>query len=321
MGLAVDGPVERLLASEEPSIRLKMRRDVLGEEPDAELVEEVRQSPRVRALISERAHDGTIPHHPYAKWNGAHWVLALLAELGYRSPRGPVAHHPLREQVYAWLLSDYHERRWTRPVAGLPRIHASQEAYAAWALLVLDAADDGVELLIDRLLRTQWPDGGWNCDSSASGRTSAFSESLLPLRALALHARLTGSDASRAAAERAAEVFLSRRLFRRRSTGDVIAQQYVELHWPRYWRYDFLFSLVVMREAGFLDDPRCADALDLLESKRLPDGGYPLEGRWDGSMATPGKRTPVSWGRVDRARMNEWVTADAFAVLHSAGRL
>lgn len=253
----MDSAVERLLASEEPSIRLKVRRDVLGEEPDAALVEEVRQSPRVQALLSERAPDGTIPHHPYAKWNGAHWVLALLAELGYRPLRGPFAYHPLRGQVYAWLLSDYHERRWTRPVAGLPRIHASQEGYAAWALLAIDAADERVELLIDRLLRTQWPDGGWNRDPSASGRTSAFSESLLPLRALALHARLTGSDASRAAAE----VFLSRRLFRRRSTGAVIAQQYVELHWPRYWRYDFLFGLVVMREGGLIDDPRCADAL------------------------------------------------------------
>jgi hypothetical protein len=32
-----------------------------------------------------------------------------------------------------------------------------------------------------------------------------------------------------------------------------------------------------MAESGRLGDPRCADALALLESKRLTDGGFPLE--------------------------------------------
>jgi len=32
-----------------------------------------------------------------------------------------------------------------------------------------------------------------------------------------------------------------------------------------------------MAELGRIADPRCADAQALLESKRLPDGGFPLE--------------------------------------------
>ena len=32
-----------------------------------------------------------------------------------------------------------------------------------------------------------------------------------------------------------------------------------------------------INEAGYLDDPRCKDALDLLESKMLPAGGFAAE--------------------------------------------
>jgi len=30
----------------------------------------------------------------------------------------------------------------------------------------------------------QWPDGGWNCDESASGHRSSFHETLLPAKGL-----------------------------------------------------------------------------------------------------------------------------------------
>ena len=290
---------------------------MLGEEPSPAAREAVRRSKLVRTLLSEREPDGTIPRHPYAKWDGAFWVLATLADLGY--PAGDESLVPLREQVYDWLLSPYHERRWVPPVAGRSRIHASQEGNAVWSLLTLGLADEGVERLVERLLTTQWPDGGWNCDPRATGHTSAFGESLLALRGLSLHARVTQNERSREAAERCAGVFLSRRLFRRRSDGSVIDAEFVELHYPCYWRYDFLFGLKVMNEAGLLGDERCEDALDLLEAKRLPDGGWPAEGRFYGAGA--GRRSLVDWGGASRRRSNDWVTADALTVLAAAGRL
>jgi hypothetical protein len=41
--------------------------------------------------------------------------------------------------------------------------------------------------------------------------------------------------------------------------------------------YDVLLALLVMTEIGKVADPRCSDALDLLESKRLADGKFPVE--------------------------------------------
>jgi hypothetical protein len=307
--------VEWLLASDDPCIRYLVRTHVLGEDADPE---EVRRSNRVRMLLSERGRDGKIPQHPYTKWTGAFWVLNLLAELGY--PPGDESLVPLRDQVYGWLLSDYHHKRWTRPVNGLARIHATQEGYGIWSLLTLGLADDSVARLVERLLQTQWPDGGWNCDPRASGRTSAFAESHLPLRALAVYARVTGDAAAREASGRAAEVFLSRRLFRRRSTGEPTQPWHLELHFPCYWNYDVLFGLKIMSESGFLADERCEDALDLLESKRLPDEGWPAEGRYYGNAKTPAKRTLVHWGGVNKRRANEWATVEALTVLAAAGR-
>jgi hypothetical protein len=314
--------IERLLQSVEPSIRYKTRVNVMGESPDSpsirRLQEEIRVSPRVKTLLSERGPDGRIPYHPYAKWYGAHWVLTTLADLGY--PPADATLVPLRDQVLEWIASqEYETRLIRRRKKGPVRIHGSVDGNAIFALLTLKLADPRLDILIGHLLDYQWPDGGWNCDIDAKGATSSFDETLIPFRALALHARLTGNSDSRKAAEKAAEVFLSRRLCWRRSDGSVINRNYIKLHYPCYWHYELLFSLKVMSEAGFISDARCKDALDLLESKRLPDGGFPAEQVYyhvTSKIVRIG-RSLVNWGGVSCRHLNEWVTADALAVLRS----
>jgi hypothetical protein len=146
-------------------------------------------------------------------------------------------------------------------------------------------------------------------------------ETLIPLRGLAWHGKLTGSGASMTAARRAANVFLKRRLFRRQSDGSVISPDFAKLHYPCYWHYDILFGLKVMAEAGFIRDQRCQDALDLLEGKRLADGGFSAEGKYYTltDRRTSG-RSLVGWGVTSMKQMNEFVTADALSVLKAAGR-
>jgi hypothetical protein len=78
-----------------------------------------------------------------------------------------------------------------------------------------------------------------------------------------------------------------------------------------------------MAEAGFIDNPRCKDALDLLERKRLPDGGFPAEQTYYRctTRMVPSNRSLVHWGGTSSRRMNEWVTVDALTVLRAAGRM
>jgi hypothetical protein len=312
--------VSALLALDEPAIHYQLRTGVLGEDPaDPALIElrsAIPQSARVRQLLSERRADGTIPGHPYAKWTGAHWVLVSLAELGY--PPGDASLIPLREQVLAWLFSQDHlvnavEKRTKR---GLVRAHASFEGNATYALVALGLADERVEALVDRLLAWQWPDGGWNCDLLAKGHTSSFTETLVPLRGLAWYARASGDRRVQRAVERAAEVFLTRRLFRRQSTGEPINPRFLRLHYPCYWHYDILFGLTVLNEAGFLADQRCRDVLNLLDSKRLPDGGFPAEERYyQQTNRDLSGYSLVDWGGTSNRRMNPFVTVQALRLL------
>ena len=315
--------IETLLQSQEPSVRYKTLINVLGREPGSPealtLQEAVRTSSRVERLLSERGADGRIPFGTYNKWRGAHWVLACLADIGY--PAGDESLIPLRDQVLEWLFSRKHEKS-IKTIEGRARRCASQEGNAIYALLSLGLADERVDELASRLVRWQWPDGGWNCDKRPEASNSSFMESLIPLRALSLHARVTGDQLSAATAERTAEIFLKRRLYQRQRDGRVIKANFVELHYPCYWHYDILFGLKVMAEAGFVGDPRCADALDLLESKRLPGGGFPAEKKYYRVSEQWGSNhSLVDWGGTSKRHMNEFVTVDALYVLRAAGRL
>jgi hypothetical protein len=314
--------LDQLLQSDEPSVRLQLRLG-LQEADDAEandLRQQVRRSARVATLLSERGPDGLIDAHPYrAKWYGAHWVLVTLAELGY--PSGDPTLAPLHDQMLGWLFSgDYLDS--LERVRGLPRLHGSIEGNALWAGLILGLADERAEQLAERLREAQWPDGGWNCDRKASGRSSSFAESLIPLRALSLHASMRSDRNSAEAADAAAEFFLRHRLYLRLRDGSVIHPSFVELHYPCYWHYDILFGLTVLAESGRIGDDRCSPALDLLETKRLGDGGFPAEHRYyrPTRAMVPSQRSLVDWGGVSRRRMNPWVSARAAVVLHAAGR-
>jgi len=313
----MDKPIDLLRT--EPALAWKLAVNILGkseDSPDAHSARaEVREALLVKALIGtcDRSRSA------YKKWDGAHWVLSILGDLGY--PAGDEALRPLMEDTFNTWMRKEHETKHLQVIDGRVRRCASQEGYAIWCSLRLGFGDSRTDELVSRLLKWQWPDGGWNCSKHPEADTSSFMETLIPLRALALFAKISGDTKAKVAAEHAAEVFLTRQLFKRRSDGQVINHRFVLLHYPCYWHYDFLFGLKVMAEAGFIDDPRCAAALALLESKRLPDGSFPAEESYArASRPQLSGYSPVRWGRTSKKTMNPFVTADALYVLRMAGR-
>jgi hypothetical protein len=313
----MDKPIDLLRT--EPALAWKLAVNILGkseDSPDAHSARaEVREALLVKALIGtcDRSRSA------YKKWDGAHWVLSILGDLGY--PAGDEALRPLMEDTFNTWMRKEHETKHLQVIDGRVRRCASQEGYAIWCSLRLGFGDSRTDELVSRLLKWQWPDGGWNCSKHPEADTSSFMETLIPLRALALFAKVSGDTKAKVAAEHAAEVFLTRQLFKRRSDGQVINHRFVLLHYPCYWHYDILFGLKVMAEAGFIDDPRCAAALALLESKRLPDGSFPADESYArASRPQLSGYSPVGWGRTSKKTMNPFVTADALYVLRMAGR-
>lgn len=319
--------VKDLLSSSEPSVQYLTRVKILGEDPASPalqtLQESIRSSQRVTKLLSERNADGRLPHHPYSKWVGAHWILTTLADLEY--PASDLDLVPLREQVYNYFFSGSrdnptHKRRVIYS-KGLVRACASIEGNSIYALLKLGLSDSLTEVLVNLVSEWQWPDGGWNCDRRPNAIHSSFHETLIPLRALNLYAQQSGDPRIRKVVQNAAEVFLQRRMFRRLTDDEVIDPNFILLHYPYYWHYNILFGLKVMAELGCLDDPRCQEALSLLQSKRLPDGGFPAEKRYyTVTDRVTSNRSAVNWGMTSLTKTNEWISVEALAVLTAAGR-
>jgi hypothetical protein len=331
--MASTNQIDLLLASSEPAIRYKTRVGVLGESESSKCVralrQEIKRSPRVAALLADRASDGRLKRGRgvYAKWQGAHWVMATLADIGY--PAGDRALIPLRNQLLdAWLDPFFFEEFECESKAkaygknGVPvmqgryRRCASQQGNALYAIVTLGLADKRTEQLVERLLHWQWPDGGWNCDKDPSADSSSFMETLTPMRGLNAYALGSGEAAARDAVKRAASVFLERELFKRRTNGKTIRAEFTQLHYPLYWHYDILGGLKVLNEAGLAGDRRCKPARELLESKRLPDGGFPAESRhYKLSKKVELGAEMVDWGGTSKRVSNPWVTVDALGVL------
>lgn len=310
--------IDKLLKSDEPAIRYKTLVNVLGQSPNSSEAKSARnaikKSPRARLLLSERDQNGRIAYYPYHKWRGAHWALVNLADLCY--PPGDKKLIPLRDQVYDWLLSKTHQQS-IKVIKGLTRRCASQEGNAIYSTLMLGIADERTDELARRLVEWQWPDGGWNCDKNPRAKNSSYIETITPMRGLALHARITGNIDSKKAVDRAAKLLLKRYLFKRQSDGDVMKESFMQLKYPRYYEYDYLFALVVLAEAGYIKNRRCGEAIKLLKSKQLPDGGFPCDRRlYRVSKNIKYNRTSlVNWGGTSTKQMNEFITVDALTVL------
>jgi hypothetical protein len=326
--------IDVLLNSDEPSIRYKVLVNVLEEDADSttirSLQSQIRASPRVQTLLKDVGN----AKHVYAKWQGAHWVLATLADIGY--PPADRALHSLRDEVLdTWLRDDFYKefdvdsKARVYGKSGVPRMNGryrrcgSQQGNALYSIHRLGIANKRCDDLVERLLHWQWPDGGWNCDKDPSADTSSFMETMMPMLGLFVHAKASADKQAKTASFRAADVFLSRHLFKRRRDGKVILSEFTRLHYPLYWHYDILAGLKAMSRMDLLKDPRCADALDLLETKRLPDGGWPAEQRYYKKVSQQialGNEW-VDWGGTSKRAMNPWVTVDALAVLARAGRI
>lgn len=279
--------IEELISSEEPLIRLKAYKKLLNyssEDKEVQNIEEeVKSSSELvksffKYLPKDRMRN---PFHVYKKWQGIHWLLSVLSDLEYPPNDSlllPSAYFELK-----WLLS---ASRWAskKTINGLKRFCASQEGNGLFFLLKLNLAEiDDYKILIERLIEFQWPDGGWNCDKKPSASKSSYHESLIPLRALNTYLSQKKGVYQKEVEKtikQSSELFLRRELYKKFNSEKIIDSDWLKLSYPSYWHYDLLSALKILAECGKILDKRCNSALDLLESKILPDGGFPAENKY-----------------------------------------
>ncbi|WP_344134659.1 hypothetical protein [Pedococcus bigeumensis] len=323
---ASDALIEQLAASPDPVLAYKASL-LAGLDPDSakarSMRDRVRSSSTARALLKVFEQDAKTLHHTYRKWQGPHWTLTCLATIDY--PAGDELLRPLVRRVHDWLFSDH----FLEPplTAVLPsqedrvRHCASMDGNAIWYSVRLGLEEERTREVVDRLIGWQWPDGGWNCDKRPGATHSSFQESLIPARGLWAYGRAHDYEPALEAAQRVADLVLQRRLLWHRSDGSLIVPDWAgkpgpdRIHYPIQF-FDVLFALQVMADLGRLGDPRCADALELVACKQLPDAGFPLEApNTVTADHVVSRGSYADWGPSGRRRSNPLVSLAALAVL------
>ncbi len=307
----------RWLLESDPAIAWQALRD-LTDTPPADIAARRAQVPHqglAAEILSLQQPDGSWHQDNTPAWATTLFTLLLLRSTGVDCKDPAVAAAIERaESSLCWNDID----GWNlRPIAlgGNPFFEGEVEPCINGGVLAIGAFFGRPNTkLLHRLLSEQLPDGGWNCDAPPSTRSS-FHTTMCVLEGLLEYERALHPDtraSSREIAEarqRGEEYLLERSLFRRFSTGDVVNPEFLELAFPPRYRYDILRALDYFRSTGASPDPRIAEAVHLVESKKQPDGHWLLDRCWNEVLpVSMGEETsgPSRWNTLRALRVLRW---------------
>ena len=298
------------LLDADPSIRWQVMRDLTHEPADVIAAERSRVATEGwgARLLALQAPDGQWGGRPWSHdWTDTFHVLELLRRLGLDpgSEQARRAVGLVREHV-TWRDPEF-ETPWASN-----RFFEGEVEPCINGNVVATGAYFGEDMtpLVDRLLGEQLPDGGWNCEVENGATVSSFGTTINVLEGLLEHERATGGTARVGEARRrGAEYMLERRLFRRKTTGDVIDASWLRFSFPTWYHYDVLRALEYLRDAEIKPDDRLAEAIGVVEGNRDPDGRWPLQDVYPGEVhfqMEDGEGKPSRWNTLRAMRVLQW---------------
>jgi hypothetical protein len=304
------------LLDSDPAIRWQVMRDLLDEPDEAVAAERARVATEGwgARLLALQGEDGQWAAGACFPARSFHWreedegqpwtatlpTLQLLHDFGI---------DPGAARVGRALVKVRQHCRWEH--AGQPFFDGEVEPCINGRTVTLGTYfGQGADAIVARLLEEQLADGGWNCEAANGSVRSSFHTTINVLEGLLAHERATGGSARCRAARRGGEEYLlERRLTRRKSTGEIVDPAWLRFSFPIRWHYDVLRALEYFRAAGGPPDPRLGEAIDLLRSKRQPDGTWLLENTHPGAIhfaLEEGDGRPSRWNTLRALRVLRW---------------
>jgi hypothetical protein len=315
--------IEWLLDSD-PSIRWQVMRDLIG--ADAETVAAERAKVATQGwgahLLTLQGVDGSWAGTAFNQgWDSTMHVLSLLREfsLDPASEEALRAVGLVRDHV-RWMGWDWDGTWQGRDFLGNPFFAGEVEPCINGQVMASGAYfGQDCQRILDRLLGEQLSDGGWNCEAQNGSTRSSFNTTICVLEALLEYELAGGTEAAVTESRlRGQEYLLERRLFHRRSTGEVIERDregstaFTRFASPTWWHYDVLRGLEYLRRAGITPDERVDEAIKLVESKRNDNGRWLLEYQYPGNMPIEideGEGQPSRWITLRALRVLKWYSA------------
>jgi hypothetical protein len=334
--------IEWLLEEDEPSVRYETLTQLLGRDGTERSIGEIKSrigsvgwAARILAKQKEETYWDSPENGYIPKFSATSWQLIVLADLGVSS------NDPRISQAVEHFL-DLHNVE-SGGISMRPKANQKFEPHVCLTGNMVRALakvgyyeDDRVLKSLDWLISKQLPDGGWNC--APQGKHGSFTSTVQPLWALS---EMMSHDARRgweASAKNGSEFLLKHRVFKSDKDDSVVLLDFLRLHYPLHYSYDYLHGLRVLTELGVKNDPRMNDAVSLLLEKRLPDEKWPLEGVYRGwrhsnpihgeeTNSRPEERELITqgWGteralQIEEAgRPSKWTTLQALLVLKRVG--
>ena len=303
------------LLDADPSIRWQVMRNLTGAPAEAAAAERARVAAEGwgAQLLALQAPDGSWGGFAWSHdWTDTFHVLDLLRRLGLdpASEQAQRAIDRVRGGV-TWGLGHPWQEAWSANpfFAGEVEPCINGNVVATGAYFGVDVAP-----LVERLLGEQLADGGWNCDVERGSTVSSMETTLNVLEGLLEHERAIGGSAAVAAARARGEAYLlERRLFRRKSTGEVINPDWLRSSFPHWYHYDVLRALDYLRDAGVAADERVAEVLAAMEALRDAHGRWPLGPTLPGDahlLMEAGEGSPSRWNTLRAMRVLRWGGVD-----------
>jgi hypothetical protein len=304
------------LLDSDPAIRWQAMRDLTDASPAAVAAERARVSREGLGaeILARQELDGS-----WRRADGGIWLPTLFTFLLWRAT-GIDRAEPAVESAVArleaslrWNNQPFWELR-SAELGGNRFFEGEVEPCINGGVLALGAYfGRPTESLARRLVGEQLDDGGWNCEAPKSSRSS-FHTTICVLEGLLEYERAFGSAPDvtgriAAARRRGEEYLLERRLFRRRSTGEVANPEFLELAFPPRYHYDVLRGLDYFRNADAEPDARISEAVHFIESRRQSDGRWLLDRAYDEALGLrfgESAGEPSRWNTLRALRVLSW---------------
>jgi hypothetical protein len=301
----MDDDVVAWLLGGDVAVQYRTWRDLLGRD-DAALRDRIAVEGDGAALLAADGGEGHWGRGFYQpKWTSSHYTLLELKNLGVSRSAARA-----RDVVRLILAQEKGSDGGLDPTRTVRTSDACVNGMALNYASYFEADQDQLASVVDFLLGQRVRDGGFNCRLNRGGArhssvhtTVCVLEGITQYQRSGYHHRVDELVTARA---EATEFLLRHHLYRSERTGDVISPELTRLHHPARWHFDVLRGLEALADAGTAYDPRMDDALDVLRSRRAPDG------RWAANRPYPGQThlAPPRTGQPHR-----WVTLGALRVL------